>query len=348
MVDLCTLTGIMKRPDGTAFGDGTLVFSPEPRVVTVRGALVTAPVRKTVTTAADGTVSVALVPGAYAGTGHARGERFDFVADVPDQTSAPLADVIGVVAANAAQSALAKSMATTRDPIGSDDFAAGYRVFSIWTNTDTAALFICTRDTTAAAEWTQVLPGPRYVSGRYYGDIGRGTTGVAVKDYLFFRPFRARQRMTAAAVMVRMAGALGSSANSAMRAAIYAAADGRPIGAPLAFDNVGAAIGNAGAYEATTPVVLPPGDYWLAVKFIDQFDTGQALTAFQNLLMVDANDFSVAAEHGFTTLTTTASVGFRVATTWAAAFPTFAANFDWTSVSITTNSVPKMFVKAGG
>jgi hypothetical protein len=96
MVDLCTLTGIMKRPDGTPFANGELVLVPDPVAVVAMGTAVSVPTRTVVTTGADGTTTIILRPGTYNGQGFAPGERFSFVLGVPDVTSADLEDWLGL------------------------------------------------------------------------------------------------------------------------------------------------------------------------------------------------------------------------------------------------------------
>jgi hypothetical protein len=96
MVDLCTLTGIMKRPDGTPFANGELVLVPDPVAVVAVGTAVSVPTRTVVTTGADGTTTITLRPGTYNGQGIAPGERFGFLLGVPDVASADLEDWLGL------------------------------------------------------------------------------------------------------------------------------------------------------------------------------------------------------------------------------------------------------------
>ncbi|MGQ0563656.1 MAG: hypothetical protein ACT4OK_01110 [Gemmobacter sp.] len=95
MVDLCTLTGTMKRPDGSAFGSGQLVLQAEPRDVVARGGHVTVPTRTVIETAANGQAVIALAPGLYRGQGITAAERFDFLLGVPDQATGRIEDWLG-------------------------------------------------------------------------------------------------------------------------------------------------------------------------------------------------------------------------------------------------------------
>jgi hypothetical protein len=96
MVDLCTLTGIMNRPDGTPFANGELVLVPDPVAVVAVGTAVSVPTRTVVTTGADGSTTIILRPGTYNGQGIAPGERFGFLLGVPDVASADLEEWLGL------------------------------------------------------------------------------------------------------------------------------------------------------------------------------------------------------------------------------------------------------------
>ena len=83
MVDICTLTGIIRRPDGTPVDDVALEFRPDPAEVRGHGRFLAAPGRTVINTASDGFATVALAPGACKGTVFLRAERFDFVRACP-------------------------------------------------------------------------------------------------------------------------------------------------------------------------------------------------------------------------------------------------------------------------
>ena len=95
MVDLCTLSGILKRPDGSPYDDADLEMFPDPRAPVAVGSTVSAPVRTVFRTGADGSVQITLRPGRYKGSGVARAERFSFDLGVPNQVTGALEQWLG-------------------------------------------------------------------------------------------------------------------------------------------------------------------------------------------------------------------------------------------------------------
>lgn len=257
------------------------------------------------------------------------------------QVQAARADVLAAVAT---------TQADGRSPGASDDQAAGYRLFSRFFDTGRQVVHELVDAANGAATWVRrgVAPElPRRVGeGRWYCAPVQTVTNVSGSEgFLHLRPMILHERHTVIGLSVRSAATLGTGANTGMRAYIYRDGGGRALGAPIAEDAVGVALGSVGAWHCLLSAVLPPGAWWFGFEFTRQFSAGGPLeTALPVMLCANANDWTLAAQLGVNALANQAPQGFRVAKAWGAAAPSFAANFAWDDAAV-TSGMPIPFLR---
>jgi hypothetical protein len=182
------------------------------------------------------------------------------------------------------------------------------------------------RATDLMSENPSVHPG--YLSALYYstftGVQGQGTAVGAI-DTLYIYPFTLRQTVRVSKLAMRV-NALGAA--SAGKIALWRNSKTlfRPVGAPLAADNVGQATtaNNATAeYALPATLVLTPAAYWIGAKF-----TG---TLPQMVSLSGGNSASKVTEAmiGRVALVTGAMAGLSLAHAYATALPTLVGNEAW-------------------
>lgn len=215
--------------------------------------------------------------------------------------------------------------ATTTDPLATDDASKGYSVNSTRYQTTTHVMWRCLDATANAAVWVPMAVDdvPGFIAGRFYATFyGVHATAVAVGaiDTLYAYPFRLAEAVVLTNLDIRV---VTGGAGSSWKGAIYASAAGRPIGAPLAVNNTGAATATSNAdAPLAMSAALQPGRYWVAQKFTG---TPPALKS------ISSTDYSIEALIGRTQMNGNTSVtGTSVASTYSANMPTFTGAESWT------------------
>jgi hypothetical protein len=169
---------------------------------------------------------------------------------------------------------------------------------------------------------------PGYVSGQYYptftGVQGQGTAVGAI-DTLYIYPFILRQTVKVAKLTMRV-NALGAASAGKIVLWRNSRTLFRPVGAPIAADNVGQATtaNNSNAeYALPATLVLPANVYWIGAKF-----TG---TLPQMVSVSGGNSASKITEAliGRVALVTGAMAGLSLAHAYATALPTLVGNEAW-------------------
>lgn len=125
-----------------------------------------------------------------------------------------------------------KSNTTTTDPTTSSDTTAGYAVGSVWLNTSTRNLFVCTDSTSSAAVWQSLNPNKIILTTNdfwtpYPQDYT--ATGLCAANILRGVMFKPAQRMT-----VDQLGVLNNAAAAVnWKGGIWATSGLMPTGNPL-------------------------------------------------------------------------------------------------------------------
>jgi hypothetical protein len=120
---------------------------------------------------------------------------------------------------------------------------------------------------------------PGYIAGKTYTMLDAGTVSnlaVGAIDTVYLYPFRVFAPITFTAGAIRIsAGGVGSSVKSGIWAHSYVS--GRPLGAPLVYDNTGAATTGTGQIAIALAGSLLPGFYWFGTKFTGTLPTAQSI-----------------------------------------------------------------------
>lgn len=168
---------------------------------------------------------------------------------------------------------------------------------------------------------------PGYIAGRQYATMPTvPTTGsaVAAVDIVYFYPFQLFTPIVLKGFTARVATA---GAGSSMKTAIWAdsAVSHRPLGAPLAADNVGVDTSTTGEKAITiAETSLAPGWYWVGSKFTG---TLPSMYSLSGTYMAWAGGY---ATNGFTLN------GLGTASAYANAMPTVTEGLAFTSVTAGT------------
>lgn len=258
------------------------------------------------------------------------------------------ADVVAAaVAAGAAliASALTPALAITRDPLATDDAAAGGRALAVILNLDSATVHDCLDATNGAARWMRrgVSPMlPRQAGlGLIYSAPGIAlSTAAPVAGVLYLRKVMCWERGALMAVLVRSSAAANSAPNAGFKASVFADHGGRPS-ALLSQDTVGMALGvTALAWSSPQSLTPWPGPLWVGMEFTAQF-TGAAASVLPPIVGFHGDDYSAEAEIGVAALDNNLALqGFQVAKTWAATMPVFTTADDWTTRELRGNGMP--------
>jgi hypothetical protein len=237
---------------------------------------------------------------------------------------APIGDLVdaaaGPIVAAQLASQVAPTLLLTRDPLPTDDSAAGIQVFSPALNTNTGRWFVCLGAAVGAAVW-RMVPfdlGATHISGLTYpiDDIVHVTNiAVTAPDVLFLNVFELHERVLLSALVQRI---FTGGTGSAVKQAIWADAGGRPIGAPLVQDAVGVATTASNA-QAVGPVAggIGPGRLWYGAKH-----TGSVLPFALSIGSTYHGQARRIGRAGI--LANNTMTALSIASAYAAAMPTFA------------------------
>jgi len=152
---------------------------------------------------------------------------------------------------------------------------------------------------------------PGYIPGKSYVmyDSSTSSSALAAIDTIYFYPFKvvAPLRFVSAAVRCDAGGA-----GSSVKGGIWANSpiSGRPVGAPLAADNTGAATTGTGLITLAMSGLLLPGVYWFGIKTTG---TPPTMRSCQAAIGLAPNGGS-----------TTAFISLSIADTYSNSMPTLA------------------------
>lgn len=236
--------------------------------------------------------------------------------------------------------AAARSAVLTRNPLVSDDSAAGYGVFSRIGNTNTRREWACVDPAAGAARWLPVAwaLNTAYRSGRWYGRRGLHSAAnlVPAVDTLYVYPIGVRERVQIDQIGFRnFTAGVGSSVKMAL---YLPGANGMPTGAPLVSDPTGLAT-TSGPADVVMPVTatLQPPYVWAA-----QVHTGSTLPI---AISRGTTFYDMEDDLGRATLASnTALAGLSRAQTFSASWPTFTGSETWDDVVVP--GIPMMLFRA--
>lgn len=215
-------------------------------------------------------------------------------------------------------------------PTASADATLGYAAGSLWREVATNALWFCADATAGAAVWVPLQPAPfGYASARWYSGLVSQqsiVSSVPAADTMYAHPMLIRERVAVSTLGIRVAATAGTG--SAVKMAVYAAnRAGRPVGAPVLSNNVGAATTTINV-EVPLAVsgILQPGAYFGVTRH-----TGSALPQCVSVAGVDHTIESLLGRAALNSNSTLS--GISLASTYADAWPTLTGAESWTEVN---------------
>ncbi|MPZ57627.1 MAG: DUF2793 domain-containing protein [Rhizobiales bacterium] len=174
------------------------------------------------------------------------------------------------------------------------------------------------------------------VASKFYPTIGASTASnqpVPDADTLYLTPFECRMKMTLTSLAIRVVTA---GTGSSVKMALWADKNGRPIGAPLAANNTGAATtSNGTTVSQAISLTLHPGVYW-----VGSVHTGSPLP---QCVRVANTDSSVSSQMGVSDLTNVSAIALSIAQAYANDLSalTFTGGESFTDVA--SNGVPLIY-----